>query len=218
MKHVIFDMDGVIFDTELLMIQCWEAVASREGMADVRNCCLQCVGRNSADTQAIFRQRYGSDFPVDRLRAEVVADFRNRIDHYGPPLKAHARELILFLKSRGYILGLASSTDNAIVRRELAQADLLHCFDQVVGGDQVEHSKPNPDIFLRACSLLKCRPQDAYVIEDSSNGIKAAYLAGTKPILVPDIIPPTPEMISMSLHCFETLEEVKVFFGNEGSS
>ena len=88
---------------------------------------------------------------------------------------------------------------------------MLEYFDQIVGGDMVKHSKPEPDIFLEACGRLESKPENCYVIEDSYNGIRAAHAAGMHPIMVPDLMEPTEEMKSLAEQILGSLCEVQEF-------
>ena len=109
-----------------------------------------------------------------------------------------AREILADLAARGVPLALASSTEGALVRRELDEAGLLRFFDALVCGDQVRRSKPDPEIFLTAAARLGVEPERCFVIEDSFNGVRAAAAAGMRPLMVPDLLPPDEEMRRLS--------------------
>ncbi len=191
---VIFDMDGVIFDSERVLLESWQVVAARHGIEDIEGTLRHCFGVNVNVSRQIYFDRYGADFPLDDYKEEMRAIFRTRCPGGYPPVKAGAREILLFLRERGVPLALASSTRSEIVRSELAQAGLLEFFQVVIGGDQIARSKPEPDIFLAAARALGRPPEECFVIEDSFNGVRAACAAGTRPIMVPDMVPPDGEM------------------------
>ena len=107
------------------------------------------------------------------------------------------------------------STRLAVVEEELKQAGLYDYFQVVVGGDQLKRSKPHPDIYLMACEKMKVQPKDAYAIEDSYNGIRAAYSAGMIPVMVPDILPATEEMQKMSAIVLKNLLQAEEYFRQE---
>ena len=211
-KYVIFDMDGILFDTELLMIRCYEEVAEEYGLPGVRNVCRKCIGVNAARTQDIFKEHYGEQFPLLEIREKVVSRFRNTVETSGVPIKPYAEQLLRYLKASQYTLALASSTAVETVTRELKQAGFYGYFDQVIGGDMVSRSKPAPDIFLAACAGLGCSPEEAYVIEDSVNGLLAAYAAGTMPLAVPDLIALPDDIRPLCTGVFADLSEVLRFF------
>lgn len=191
---VIFDMDGVIFDSERLLLDCWKIVADRHGVPDIEATLSLCLGVNVNVSRQIYFDRYGDDFPLDEYKEEVRAIFRTRCPGGYPPIKPGAKELLAWLSERGVPVALASSTHTAVVRRELDAAGLLPYFTAVICGDQVSRSKPEPDIFLKAAEALGAEAPDCFIIEDSFNGVRAAYAAGARTIMVPDVVPPDEEM------------------------
>jgi len=210
-NSIIFDMDGVIFDTEQLYIDCCKAVADQFNMGDdafVEALCHRCIGVTSAITRQNILDTYGEDFPIDEYFAESSKEFRKRFGDGKHMIKPGVPELFAFLKEEGYRIALASSTKTETLTGELDDAGLLQNFDVIVGGDQVERSKPAPDIFLRAAELLGAEPSECYVIEDSYNGISAAHNAGMIPIMVPDQLPPTEEMREKAAVILDSLYEV----------
>lgn len=211
-KAVIFDMDGVIFDTEKLVIDCWEKVGKRYGLPDIRETFIRCIGTTRVKTQEIVFETYGKDFDYDKYSAEASIYFHEATDIPGIPVKKGARELLAYLEEKQIPLGLASSTRLAVVEEELKQAGLYHYFSVVVGGDLLKRSKPEPDIYLMACEKMGVATKDAYAIEDSYNGIRSAYIAGMTPIMVPDMLEATEEMRQKSVVVLDDLLQVKDWF------
>ena len=195
---VLFDMDGVIFDSERMLRDCWIAIADQEGLENMQQVYGLCIGINQRASDEILRQAYGRDFPVEHFKQQAVGLFHERIGSEGLPVKPGAREILGALKERAVPLALASSTDQGPVRRELSEAGLLEFFDVLVTGDMVKNSKPHPEIFLTAAELLGVKPGDCFVIEDSYNGVRAAAAAGMRPIMVPDLLAPDGEMRSLA--------------------
>ncbi|MGN0266951.1 MAG: HAD-IA family hydrolase [Lachnospiraceae bacterium] len=191
---VIFDMDGVIFDSEKLVVECWKEVADRHGIAGVEAVCRECFGTNREVSRQKFKAYYGQDFPYDEYKKEMSDLFFSRSSGGRLPMKPGVVELLTALRQNGIMTAIASSTRRAIVYEEIGEAGLLDLFDQILCGDMVERSKPDPEIFLKACQLLGVRPEESYVIEDSYNGIRAAYAGGMHPIMVPDQLEPDEEM------------------------
>lgn len=210
-QAVVFDMDGVIFDSERLVIECWKETADKYGIADIERACIACLGVNATQTREIFKSFYGQDFPYDEYKSEMSALFHSRYDGGRLPTKPGVQELLCFLKERGIKVGLASSTRKAVVVQELTDAGLIQYFDVVVGGDMVTRSKPQPDIFLKACEELGVAPEDAFAIEDSYNGIRAAHAGALRPLMVPDLMPVTEEMQELAEAVFETLPDVREY-------
>ena len=208
---VIFDMDGVIFDSERLLIDCWKIVADRHGVPDIEATLSLCLGVNVNVSRQIYFDRYGADFPLDDYKVETRALFRAQCPNGHPPVKAGARELLSWLSDRGVPLALASSTNTEIVRMELSNAGLLDFFTVVIGGDQIVRGKPEPDIFLAAAKALGTAAADCYVIEDSFNGVRAAHASGAHTLMVPDIVPPDGEMEEKAEAIFASLDEVRAY-------
>lgn len=205
---VIFDMDGVIFDSETLVLSSWKEVADRHGIKNVEEACHECLGTNSVVSKQIFLRHYGQDFPYDEYKAEMAEVFFSHASDGRLAKKPGVEELLKYLKENGFKVGLASSTQEATVRRQISEGGLLKYFDQIIGGDMVKRSKPEPDIFLEACRRLESEPERCYVIEDSYNGIRAAHAAGMHPIMVPDLMEPTEEMRRLAEKIFESLYDV----------
>lgn len=215
MEAVVFDMDGVIFDSEALVMETWAEVAAIHGMEHIEEVCRDCLGTNAAVNKAIFLNYYGQDFPYDLYKKEMSALFHQRAAGGKLRQKPGIKELLLFLKEKGVKTAVASSTRREMVCRELEEGGLLHLFDRIICGDMVERSKPEPDIYLKACEELGVFPEQAYAIEDSYNGIRAAKRAGMKPIMVPDLAEPTEEMKSLAVHILPSLIQVKELLEKE---
>ncbi len=204
-QAVIFDMDGVIFDSERLVIECWEEVAAKHNIPDIVEICMRVQGNNREETGKRFREKYGKDFPYETYKKEVTALFLDRYGEGRLPMKPGVVEILKELRRNNIPLALASSTRSDIVKLEMAEANLLPYFDAVLGGDMVPHSKPEPDIFLAAAAALQVEPKCCYVLEDSHNGIRAAYRAGMHPIMVPDMQKPTEEIRGIAEAIVENL-------------
>ena len=207
-QAVVFDMDGVIFDTERLVIEFWKEVAKRHNIPNVEHTCIQCLGTNRVRTREIFLENYGADFPFDPYRAEVTELFNTHYKGVPLPTKPGVRELLSYLQGQDIKVGLASSTAQHLVRDEIGTAGLLPYFQTLVCGDMVEHSKPAPDIFLKACEILGADPAKSIAIEDSFNGIRSAHCAGMTPIMVPDQVQPTDEIRALAFHVMPSLLDV----------
>ena len=191
---VLFDMDGVIFDSERALRAVWLELAAEQGLGDMERVYARCLGVTREVTGSILREEYGEDFPWEAFREETTRRYRSRYAGGRLPLKPGAREILRALGERGAPLALASSTQRALVLRELEEAGLLPFFDAVVCGDEVRRSKPEPEIFLTAAARLGAEPGRCFVIEDSYNGVRAGHAAGMRVLMVPDLLPPSDEM------------------------
>lgn len=207
-QAVVFDMDGVIFDTERLVIEFWKEVAKKHNIPNIEHTCIQCLGTNRVRTREIFLENYGADFPFDPYCAEVTELFNTHYKGVPLPTKPGVRELLSYLQEQDIKVGLASSTAQHLVRDEIGTAGLLPYFQTLVCGDMVEHSKPAPDIFLKACEILNADPTKSIAIEDSFNGIRSAHCAGMTPIMVPDQVQPTDEIRTLAFHVMPSLLDV----------
>jgi len=214
MEAIVFDMDGILFDTERLCMEGWKKVAGKKDLQGIEEVCTQCIGLSACDTRKMVINYYGEDFPYEDFRSDVTEWIHKRIERKGLPVKEGAKNLLPWLEQAGYKLGLASSTNYASVIKHLKRAEMIDFFQVVVGGDMVEHSKPQPDIYQLACRKLDVEPQMAYAIEDSPNGIRSASSAGLKPIMVPDLIRPDEEMEGLSFMICDSLLDVMNYFSH----
>ena len=215
-KAVVFDMDGVIFDSERLVLECWTEVAEKMGIKDMDKVYYKCIGVNMVQSKEITMDFYGPEFPYDVFRAEASRLYHTRFDNGRLPMKPGVVELLEFLKQHGYRVGLASSTRYEVVHQELRDAGILPYFQNLTCGDMVTVSKPNPEIFLKACEALSVAPKEAIAIEDSFNGIRAAHRAGMFPVMVPDMVAPDEEMRTLAGRVDKDLFEVREWLSQGG--
>lgn len=212
MKAVIFDMDGILIDSEQLVLKCWQEIGEKNGLEGIEQVAYECIGTNQTKSEEIFKKHYGEEFPFQTYRKEVSENYMKHINEDGVPIKPGVYGLLEYLKMSCIKIGLASSTRKARVEEQLKMAGIIEYFDVIVCGDMVSKSKPEPDIFLECCRQLGVDASETYVIEDSYNGIIAGSRAGMKPIMVPDLLEPTEEMIRLSKEILHDLNEVKLYF------
>lgn len=206
---VIFDMDGVIFDSERAIMNLWLELSNKYHVPDIEETCRMCLGVTKEKTREIMLSRYGDDFPYEQSQAELSALFHERYDKGRLPMKEGVIELLTYLKEHNKKVALASSTRRKVVEQELLDAGILPFFDQLICGDMVKRSKPEPDIFLMACRELKVKPERAYAIEDSYNGVRAASAGKLRTIMVPDLVEPTEEIRNLTIAVLPSLHKVK---------
>ena len=211
MPAIIFDMDGVLLDTERLMKGFWQQEADALGFGDITPVYMRCVGITDALCKELFEQEYPELCPFEAFQARATANLRAHMRTYGVPVKPGAKELLSALKEAGWIVGLASSTYIDSVRKELEQTGLLPYFDVIIGGDTVPRSKPAPDIYLMACEKAGAVPAETYAVEDSHNGIRSAHAAGMKPLMVPDLLPPIPSIRTLCTAVLPDLISVREY-------
>jgi len=204
MRCIVFDMDGVLVDSERLVLRSWEQVGNELRLEGLRDLFYRCIGTTHASTERKFTALYGS-----RIR---YTDFRDRIRRCymeltrdGLPLKPGVTELLTWLRENEWRIGLASSSREANVRRNMEITGLGRFFNVLICGDMLTASKPEPDIYLKACAELRAEPSAAYAVEDSRNGILSASAAGMKALLVPDMVRPDAEMLAHAAAVFPDL-------------
>ncbi|MGN0401616.1 MAG: HAD family hydrolase [Acetatifactor sp.] len=212
MKTVVFDMDGVLFDSERLCQDSWLVVAKESGLPGMEEIFPRCIGLNANDSRQVVLDAYGQDFDYEGFRQRASVWFWEFIEKNGLPVKTGVRELLNWLRDHKWTVGLASSTRRSSVEKCLESAGITEYFQEIITGDMVEHSKPLPDIYLLACRKLGKKPEESYAIEDSPNGIRSAHAAGMHPLMVPDMIAPDEEMRNLSERVFENLYEIIGYF------
>lgn len=193
-QGVVFDVDGVLFDTERLMHTVWLEVGAEMGWPQVGEDYLEFVGQNRTDIYAKMLRFYGPTFEKEVFLPACSQRLQDRLERDGVPLKPGAMELISFLHQRRIPIAIATSTAAVRTRRRMEMTGLDQFLQAMVTGDQVTHGKPDPEIYRLACQALGTDPACTVAVEDSRNGILSAHAAGMPTVMVPDMIAPTPEL------------------------
>ena len=206
---VVFDVDGVLFDTERLGWLSWQTVGRELGYPHAADHYLEFVGLNRTDAEAKMLLLFGPGFPCDYFMRMCSSCTQSFIERDGVPLKPGVRELLTFLRQRSVPTALATSSGRKRTARRLEMAGLTAFFSAFITGDQVVHSKPDPGIYRLACGALGTPPEHTLAIEDSRNGILSASRAGMQVIMVPDLIPPDQELEPLLFRRCTSLLEVR---------
>ncbi len=194
LKALVFDMDGVLLDSESICDEIWELLARQMGLPDIQAAIAENRGCNEAMMARNLIGRYGPGFDCPKFFSDFRVYFTEAERSRGIPLLPQVRETLDYLKGRGYRLALATSTRRSVATRQLKAAGVWDFFEAQAFGDEVEHSKPAPDIYLKAARALGVEPGLCAGVEDSPNGIKSVFAAGFKAIMVPDRMEPSDEI------------------------
>ncbi len=209
---VIFDMDGLMLDTERLHREHFFKAAQDFGVSGLEYVYLQSVGLNSRDTEQLFYRHFGATFPYIQIRDRWRQYADDHIGRLGVPHKPGLLTLLETLNALGLPKAVATSTRRQGALHLLEKVQVLSHFDALVGGDEVSQGKPHPEIFLTAATRLRVEPFHCLVFEDSPNGIRSAHAAGMLPMLVPDLISPPPEIRALAAQVLQSLEEAVALF------
>lgn len=216
-KALVFDMDGVLYDTETLSLQNWMAVGEEMGLPDMENTHTKCIGVNRNDGIAILKSCYGDDFDGDAFLSYCSEKMHARLEKDGLPLMKGVIEILTYLKEKNIPVAICSSTKVPTIKEHLKQTHMEEYFTEIIGGNMVEHSKPQPDIYLKACDTLGFKPEECIGVEDSPNGIRSCHAAGLYTVMIPDLVKPTEEILSLCDQTEESLlgllEYIKTIWG-----
>jgi len=196
-------------------IKNYKKLAEELDLPNVEEVAKQCIGITVTQTEALFQKTYGKAHPCESYVQAANDIFYKHEADQGIPEKPGVHELFVYLKKENYRIGLASSTKEEAVRRQMKTVGILDDFDAIVCGDMVTKSKPDPDIYLKACELLKVDPKECYAVEDSYNGIRSAHAAGMKAIMIPDLLQPTPEILELTEQKLDSLLDLKDFLESQ---
>lgn len=208
-KGVLFDMDGVVLDTEKLYTRFWQEAAQELGYPMTREHALgmRSLSREIGERQ--LKAYLGDSVDYYQVRDKRIELMNAFIEEYGVEIKLGICELLSFLKEKGIKTAIATSSPLDRTKKYLSQVELVDEFDELISGHMVEHGKPEPDIYLYAASKLGLKPEECMVLEDSPTGILAAYRAGCIPVMVPDQDEPDKEVKKMAYAVVENLLAVK---------
>ncbi len=217
-KAVIFDMDGLMIDSERVTFEGYKAECGKMGLVMEEEFYKEVLGHTLPEVFQMFWGKYGKSFPME----EVLKKVHNYMDDVfvrdGVPVKEGLRELLQYLKANNYKTVVATSSGRSRVDRILHMAGLTEYFDGSVCGDEVKNGKPDPEVFLKACEKAGVKPQEALVLEDSEAGISAAYAAGIPVICVPDMKYPEEQFARKAVRIAASLAVVLEMFEKEGNS
>lgn len=211
---VIFDMDGLLVDSEPIYQRVWIDSVKHFGFELRPDMFLQLIGRGRKGALQQMKEFFGETFPTDALNTELSMREARYFQETPPALRPGATELLDYLVAERIPIAVATSTRSPVAQERLARCGLLDRFQAVITVDQVERGKPAPDIFLKAAASLQASPPRCVVLEDSANGIRGAREAAMYAVLVPDLLSVTPELEALAHKVFQDLNEVKSWLEN----
>ena len=207
-KGVIFDMDGLMINSEQIALDSNLEAAKQLNIELTKTVALELIGRNIENTYEYLKETYGNDYPCVALRQRAIALRQAYYQNHDIEVKEGLYDLLEYLKKQNIKMAVASSTKTEKVISNLNKIKVIDYFDYIVGGDQEPKGKPAPDIFLNACAGLQIKPSEALVLEDSKNGILASYNANIKVICIPDLIKHNQEITALTYKTLNSLKEV----------
>lgn len=208
LQGVVFDMDGLLLDSERYVQMSWDLGGKRIGWGALGHNIIHTLGMNKERRRAYFTEQYGPEFPYDGFCEAYRAAFYELTHENGVPTKAGALELMQFLKEHGVKMAVATSSSHDYAMKNLQRVGFWDYLDGAVTGNMVTHSKPHPESYLRACGQLELKPQNCMALEDSPHGIRAAHEAGMYPVMIPDLLRDTSSVDSILFGRAETLSDV----------
>lgn len=208
---IIFDMDGLMFDTEMLSFISSKQAVGMYGYDIDSEFYIKTIGSTEERTKEIYYSHFGRKFPAEDVRVERLKIMGDIMGKNGVPVKPGLYELLEYLKILGVKKAVATSTQRERALFMLKSAGVDIYFDYILCGDEISNSKPHPEIFLKAAQKLGCKPEDCVVLEDSEVGIMAAHRAGMLPFMIPDMIMPGEETKRIVYKQLKSLSEFKSY-------
>lgn len=208
LKAVLFDMDGLMFDTERLAVRALLETGEKFGYGEISKLVPLITGSSAVKTRQICLETMGEEFPFEEFMRYRQNLIDRHIEANGVPVKPGLRELLAYLRQNGLRTAVVTSTSRAHAVDYIEKAGVLPLFDTVVCGDMLKKSKPAPDIYLMAARALEEEPKRCMALEDSPNGVASAWAAGMKAVMVPDLIPFGAEQEKQVYACVPSLSDV----------
>ncbi|WP_417869092.1 HAD family hydrolase [Vibrio furnissii] len=207
-QAAIFDMDGLLLDTERVCIEIFEQACQAVGVPFLRDLYLSVIGRNAAGIEATLRAGYGPDLDYMRLHNEWRTRYNAVVKHQAIPVKQGVIELLEWLKAEHIPTAVATSTQRDVASIKLRLSGLDRYFDAVATGCEVSQGKPHPEIYLLAASRLDVAPAQCLAFEDSNNGVRSAVAAKMIAYQIPDLVMPSDDVVALGHRIRPTLSDV----------
>lgn len=207
-KGIIFDMDGLMLDTEKLLHKYWVQAANELGYPMKVEHVLQIRSLAAKFAISKLKVMLGEDFDYYKVRARRMELMNQHVEQYGLEKKKGLDDLLAYAKENGYAMAVATATDEERTEKYLKSVGIYSCFDEIVCGPMVANGKPEPDIYLEAARRLQLPAKNCMALEDSPNGILSAYRAGCIPVMVPDLDEPSKDTKKMLYGIVSDLSQI----------
>jgi HAD superfamily hydrolase (TIGR01509 family) len=212
---LIFDMDGLILDTEGVYKRSWAQAAKEQGFDLDDKLYLRLIGITVADAELVLVEAFGAGFGKDNFHSRAAVLYEEIHVREGLPLKPGIRELLVWAREQAIPCAVGTSTVQAEAKKRLEVHELADFFQVVIGGDMVERGKPHPDIFLKAQAALNVPQSQCMILEDAHSGLVAAKAGGMRSVLIPDLLPPSDESRLIAEGVFSSLLEVRDWLAHD---
>ena len=207
-RAVIFDMDGLLLDTEKLLVKFWVQAANEAGFPMTRENALAIRSLHRKFAIPYLQGLFGEEFDYVKIRSRRMELMKEYLSDHSLELKDGAKELLCFLREKKIMTAVATATDYERTQDYLRRVGIFEYFDKIVCATMVEQGKPRPDIYIFAANQLGLEPSECIALEDSPNGVRSAADAGCKTIMVPDLTEPDDELSGLIYARADSLREV----------
>ena len=187
-RGVVFDMDGLMFDSERIVKLSWDVAGEELGYGKLGDNIVNTLGFNVDKRKAYFQNKYGETFPFEPFLEHYRAAFHRYEEEHGIPVKKGLHELLKTLKELEIPMAVATSSSHQYAMKNLEREGIVQFFAGIVTGGMVTEAKPSPEIYRKACEGLQISPSYGLALEDSYNGIRSAHAAGMVTIMIPDLL------------------------------
>ena len=212
LQSVVFDMDGLMFDSHQIFIDAWNYAGEKVGAGKLGYLVKKALGYDFEKKKSIWIKEFETPSKFDEAYKHFERFMFDHFDNKEATPRKGLYTLLDFLKKRGAKIAVASNSPKYIVEKNIKSAKISDYFDAIVCVDMVKNPKPDPELYFKACEFIDSDPKNTFALEDSKTGIIAAYSAGCKPIMVPHLCQPDGETLNMIVAKYDDLEQVKIAF------